>query len=100
MDPSFSGSYRDVIDNMELALAIYRAVNDGDDFVFVEVNSGVEEIEQVKREDLIGKRVTEVFPGVEEFGLLDAFRRVYMQGKFGLNRKVMGKEALSLLGFL
>lgn len=29
MDPSFSGSYRDVFDNMDLALAIYRAVEDG-----------------------------------------------------------------------
>ena len=80
MNSSFSGSYRDVIDNMDLALAIYRAVDNGDDFMFVEVNAGVEEIEQVKRENLIGKRVTEVFSGVEEFGLLDVFRRVYKSG--------------------
>ena len=80
MGPSFSGSYRDVIDNMGLALAIYRAVDDGDDFVFVEVNAGVEKIEQIKREGLIGRKVTEAFPGVEEFGLLDVFRRVYLTG--------------------
>ena len=35
MTSSFSGSYREIIDNMGLALAIYRAVDDGDDFVFV-----------------------------------------------------------------
>jgi len=80
MDPSFSGSYHDVIDNMGLALVIYRAVDDGDDFMFIEVNHGVEKIEQVKREDLIGKRVTETFPGVVEFELLDVLKRVYRTG--------------------
>ena len=80
MTSSFSGSYREIIDNMGLALAIYRAVDDGDDFMFVEVNAGVEKIEQIKREGLIGRKVTEAFPGVEEFGLLDVFRRVYLTG--------------------
>ena len=80
MDPFFSGSYRDVIDNMGLALVIYRTVDDGNDFIFVEVNAGVEEIEHAKREDLIGEKVTEVFPGVDEFGLLDVLRRVHQTG--------------------
>jgi len=80
MDPPFSGSYRDVIDNLDLALAIYRAVDDGADFMFVEANAGVERIEQVKREDLIGRKITEAFPGVEEFGLLDILKRVYQTG--------------------
>jgi len=65
---------------MDLAIAIYRAVDDGNDFIFVDINSGVEAIEQVKRENLIGKSVTEVFPGVEEFGLLDVFKRVHETG--------------------
>ncbi|NQT72289.1 MAG: PAS domain S-box protein, partial [Chloroflexi bacterium] len=65
---------------MDLAVAIYRAVENGIDFVFVDINRGVETIDQVKREELIGKSVTAVFPGVEEFGLLDVFRRVYRTG--------------------
>ncbi|MBT7914960.1 GAF domain-containing protein, partial [Candidatus Bathyarchaeota archaeon] len=65
---------------MGLALVIYRTVDDGDDFIFVEVNAGVEEIEHAKREDLIGEKVTEVFPGVDEFGLLDVLRRVHQTG--------------------
>ena len=46
------------------AIAVYRAVDDGGDFVFVEINRAAEKFENVKREDLIGKRVTAVFPGV------------------------------------
>ena len=77
---SFAGSYRELLDNMDLALAIYRAVDNGNDFIFVDINSGVEEIEQVKKEDLIGKKVTTVFPGVADFGLLDVFKRVNETG--------------------
>jgi len=81
LDSAFSGLYRDVIDNMDLAIAIYRATENGDDFIFVDINSHVEEIEQVKKEDIIGSKVTDVFPGVEEFGLLDVFKRVYLTGE-------------------
>ena len=69
-----------IFENTGNAIAVYRAVDDGSDFVFVEVNRAAEEFENVKREDLIGKRVTEVFPGVREFGLLDVFRRVWESG--------------------
>ncbi len=65
---------------MDLAIVIYRAVENGQDFIFVDINSHVEEIEQVKKEDIIGLKVTEVFPGVEEFGLLNVFKRVYQTG--------------------
>jgi hypothetical protein len=33
-----------------------------------------ERMERIRKEDLLGRRVTEVFPGVKEFGLLDVFR--------------------------
>ena len=80
MASAISGLYRDVLDNMDLAVAIYRATDDGNDFIFIDINQVVETIEQIKKEDLIGKRVTEVFPGVEEFGLLEVFRSVYKTG--------------------
>ena len=35
---------------------------------------------QKLKEKLIGKSVTEVFPGVKEFGLFDVFQRVYKTG--------------------
>ncbi len=63
------------------AIAIYKAVDDGSDFIFVDINPAVELFEQIRREDVIGKRVTEIFPAIEEFGLLLVFRRVYSTGK-------------------
>jgi two-component system, sensor histidine kinase and response regulator len=41
----------------------------------------VERIDRVRREELIGKRVTVTFPDVEEMGLLAVFRRVFKSGR-------------------
>jgi len=46
----------------------------------VDFNPAAEEIDHIKKEELIGKSVTEVFPGVKEFGLFDVFQRVYKTG--------------------
>ena len=69
--------YRELFDAMGSAVAVYDAIEDGDDFVFKEFNWAGEKIEGARREDLIGKRVTEVFPGVRESGLLDVFKKVW-----------------------
>jgi len=62
-------------------VAVYRAENDGEDFVFVDFNCAAEQIEGVKKADVVGKNVLEVFPGVREFGLLEVFRRVFKTGE-------------------
>ncbi len=73
--------YRELFENINSGVAIYKAVDDGDDFVFMDFNTGAEKMESVPRGEILGRRVTEVFPGVEEFGLLAVFRRVWQTGK-------------------
>ena len=68
-------------DHTSSGIAIYEAVGGGEDFVFVDLNRAAERIEHVKRSEVIGRAVTEVFPGVREFGLLEVFRRVWQTGK-------------------
>ncbi len=72
--------YRELFENMKSGVAIYEAVGDGEDFVFKDFNRGGETIDGVKREDLIGRRVTEAFPGVRELGLFDILQRVWRTG--------------------
>ncbi|WP_373838150.1 PAS domain S-box protein [Methanospirillum sp.] len=62
-------------------IALYRAVNDGANFIFTDINPALEEIEQLRKEDIIGKKVTEIFPNIKEMGLFDVFYRVYKTGK-------------------
>ncbi|UCG59783.1 MAG: PAS domain-containing protein [Phycisphaerales bacterium] len=69
-----------LLDSVSSGVAVYEARNDGEDFVFVDFNRAAEEIEEVNRADVIGRSVSDVFPGVKEFGLFDVFRRVWRTG--------------------
>ncbi|WP_419765192.1 MAG: EAL domain-containing protein [Arcobacter sp.] len=68
------------INTIKDCIAIYKVVDDGEDFEFIDFNKAAEELEKVTRDKLIGKKVTEIFPGVVELGLLDTFKKVYKDG--------------------
>jgi PAS domain S-box-containing protein len=70
-----------LLEHISSGVAVYRASNEGEDFIFVDFNHAAEEIEHVRKEDLLGKSVQEVFPGIREFGLLEVFRRVWRTGE-------------------
>jgi PAS domain S-box-containing protein len=73
--------YREMCENMNSCVAIYRAWNDGEDFIFTEFNRAASKIDQINPEQVIGKRLTEVFPAVRKFGLLGAFQNVWETGE-------------------
>jgi PAS domain S-box-containing protein len=73
--------YEGIFNSTRNGVAIYQAVDDGNDFIFVDFNRAAEELEQIKREELLGKSVLEVFPGVRDFGLFDVFQRVWATGR-------------------
>jgi signal transduction histidine kinase/CheY-like chemotaxis protein len=73
--------YRELFDNMKNGVAVYDAVDEGHDFIFREFNRAGEKIDEVKRENIIGKRVTEAFPGIKALGLFQVFQRVFISGK-------------------
>jgi signal transduction histidine kinase len=73
--------YRELFNHMNSCVAVYEATHDGSDFVFRDFNRAAERVEKTPRENLIGKPVGKVFPGVKEFGLFDVFRRVWKTGE-------------------
>ncbi|MGD9099573.1 MAG: PAS domain S-box protein [Anaerolineae bacterium] len=73
--------FRELFDNMSSGVAVYEAVDEGQDFVFRDFNRAGERIEKIAREELIGKSVLEMFPGVKDFGLLEVFQRVWRSGE-------------------
>ncbi len=73
--------FADLVKYASIPIAIYEPVNEGEDFVFVEFNPAAERAEKIKRKALLGKRVTEVFPGVKKFGLFDVFKKVWETGR-------------------
>ena len=73
--------FRELFENMSNGVAIYEAVDDGSDFIFKDFNAAGQRMDKTSRENAVGKRVTEVFPGVKEMGLFDIFRQVLKTGK-------------------
>jgi PAS domain S-box-containing protein len=74
--------FRQLFTRMPSAVAIYDGVDGGKDFIIKDFNAAAEKIEGIKKDDIIGKRVTQVFPGVKDFGIFAVFQRVWRTGQF------------------
>ncbi len=70
-----------ILEKVNNGIVIYEVKERGADFIFKYVNEAVETIEDVKKTDIIGRSVIEVFPGIIDLGLLDVFRRVWATGE-------------------
>ena len=73
--------YQYMFDYNRSSVAVLQAVDNGKDFIFVDYNQTAEAVDAIWKEEVLGKRVTEVFPGVEAFGILDVFREVWETGE-------------------
>ena len=72
--------YQDIFERTKNGIAVYRAVREGEDFIFADFNKAAEKIENIGRKELIGKNVTGIFPEIKKFGLLNVFQRVWKTG--------------------
>jgi PAS domain S-box-containing protein len=79
--------YRSLRDEMLNGYAYHRIVVDDEgkpiDYVFLDVNSAFEELTGLKREDLVGKRVTEALPNIDQ----DPMDWIGRYGKVALERE-------------
>jgi PAS domain S-box-containing protein len=73
--------FKNLFNYMTDGVAIYKAINDGEDFIFLDINSAGERISATKREDVIGQSILEKFPNVKEIGLFEVFQKVLETGK-------------------
>lgn len=73
--------YRGLFQSMQCGAAIYEVRNNGEDFIFANINPAGEKIDKVSRNQLMGKNVLEAFPGIKKFGLFEVFQRVWKTGK-------------------
>ncbi len=74
-------NYKELFNNMSNGVAVYKVLDDGEDFIFKDFNFAGARIDNVRVEDVIGKKVTEVFPGVKDFGIFKVFQRVWKSGE-------------------
>lgn len=72
--------FKAIFDNMSSGVVVYGAQHDGRDFKILDLNSANQRIEQVKKDSIVGKNISEVFPEFMGNGLVDVFRRVWRTG--------------------
>lgn len=72
--------FREVFNNLDEGVAIYRAIDDGEDFEFIDLNKKGLELGHLQIEDVVGRRITDILPGIEEFGLLQVMQEVHRDG--------------------
>lgn len=79
--------YMRLFENMSEGFAYHKLVTDENskpvDYIFLEINRAFEQLTGLRREDLIGKKVTEVLPGLQEseFDWIGTFGRVALTGE-------------------
>ena len=73
--------WESLFNNSPSAIAIYQVVDNGNDFIFTGYNATAQKTDHRSREDVVGKHISEVFPGVQESGLLATFRKVWLTGE-------------------
>ena len=73
--------WSNLFNNSPDAIAIYQAVDDSNDFVFTDFNLQAQKTDNLTHDEVVGKRITELFPSAEELGLLDVFRKVWRTGE-------------------
>lgn len=73
--------FRQLFKHMGSAAAVFEPVDDGLDFKIIDINNAALKIEALRsQKDIIGKLVTQAFPGIEAFGLFEKLQYVYATG--------------------
>lgn len=73
--------FKELFNNMSNGVVVFKAVNDGEDFIIIDFNRGAEKIEKIKKEEILGKSLRLVFPGFKEIGVFEKILHVYQTGK-------------------
>jgi PAS domain S-box-containing protein len=73
---------REIFQLMRGGGGIYKAIDDGEDFLVVEFHrpAGLDGID-IPEDRIRGRRFLEIFPESRDYGLFDVFRRVWRTGK-------------------
>lgn len=73
--------FKALFHGMHEGVAVYKVINEGEDFVFADINPAGECVSHVHREEILGRSIRDVFPGVDQIGLSDALKHAYKTGE-------------------
>ncbi|MFW2371984.1 MAG: HD domain-containing phosphohydrolase [Gammaproteobacteria bacterium] len=73
--------YSDLFNNIKSGVAVFKAIEDGNDFIFSDFNRAGENIEHISKENVINHRLLEIFPGAKDIGFTDTLKRIWKSGE-------------------
>ncbi|KLU59410.1 phytochrome-like protein cph2 [Peptococcaceae bacterium CEB3] len=73
--------YRAMFEHMMSAVAVYEAEDNGQNFVFRDINPAAERIDGLVREETLGRSLLELYAEADIRGFLAAFRQVWRTGE-------------------
>ena len=73
--------YRELFNNMRSAVVIYDVKDEGQRFIFEDLNKAMELIEKINKADIIGNDLMEYVPTVRPYELLGRMKEVWETGK-------------------
>jgi PAS domain S-box-containing protein len=72
--------YRSLFEHTSSGVAVLEGLDEGRDFMVTDMNPAAERIEGRQRRNLVGRPLTESYPGVEPTGLLSLLRQAWNTG--------------------
>ena len=75
------GRFSAMFKHMSSGVAVYESVDNGEDFVFRDLNPAAERITRISRSEVLGNRLLDLFPHMDKSGLLGALQRVWKTGQ-------------------
>ena len=76
--------YQSLFDNLVSGCGIYRVINEGKygkDYIIEAFNKKSLELENKTAEEVVGKSLFDLRPNIDEYGLIDVFRQVWLTGE-------------------
>jgi PAS domain-containing protein len=68
--------YRSFFDNTCNGMLIYQSIDRGEDYIFKDINQAIESILCIRKQDIIGKKLFEVFPDLLLFDVRELLKRI------------------------
>ena len=82
--PSDTQSFlKELLDHMVSAVVVYEAVDNGNDFLFKDINSSVERIEGIDKKNIIGRHLLKTFPFLIGSEIFSVIKDVWQSGDPG-----------------
>lgn len=69
--------YRKLFEKMKDGVVVLKPVNNGEEFIVTEINHAAGRIIKCDPSNAVGKKIREILPQAEEFGLYESTRKVY-----------------------